>query len=74
MNIWQHSVQRCLAHIGSGRGIWLGQPVLCIFNACVENSCQLLLCSLAPTIAKFLSNIKSGQVKMLLTSKLLKDK
>jgi hypothetical protein len=62
-------------NIGSGRGIWLGHPVLCIFNAYVDNSCySILMCNLAPTIAIFLSNIESGKVKTLVMRKLSKDK
>jgi hypothetical protein len=63
MNIWRHLVQLCLAHLGSSRGISLAQPVLCIFNACAENSCWLLLCNFTLAIAKPPSNLKSGQEK-----------
>jgi hypothetical protein len=27
MNIWWHSVQPCLVHLNTGRGIWLAQPI-----------------------------------------------
>jgi len=60
-------------HIDIGRGIWLGQPILCIFKACVENSSQLLFCILEPnTIC--LSNIESGQEKNVFYEKIIKIK